>query len=206
MKKSCLLTTLLSLIFASQTALALAENAVITHSQGAPVIQRNGQEIAAANGTACQANDILKTADGCLLDLSLNNKAGCRILPGSEVLLVSSANTDMQVQVVSGNVILNIDKLKGSTFKVESPTAIAAVRGTQFWGRVMGPADSPVTTFAVREGAVEVFAKAQGKTYTVNAGEAIDIPKDGTSIPVVRPALAEELLAMEQASAIKTSA
>lgn len=184
-----------------------ADQVLVSHVEGAPMIVRNGQEMAATVGMNCEANDILKTTPGCQVDIALNDKVGCRILAESEVLLANANTADMQLKVNDGNVILNVVKLQGSTFKVETPTAVATVRGTQFWGRVLDPTDlNATTTFAVREGNVEVYAKSLGQSFTLNAGQALDIPKSGETAPVIRPALEAELAAMEQANVIKTSA
>ena len=114
----------------------------------------------------------------------------------------------MHLKIMSGNAVLNLKKLSpASTFKVETPTAVAAVRGTQFWGRVdLQKADNPVTTFAVREGIVTVMVKNAGKLFYLKKGQALDIPKNTSIAPSIRPALDAEMEAMKQASAIKTSA
>ncbi|HXV18743.1 MAG TPA: FecR domain-containing protein, partial [Candidatus Omnitrophota bacterium] len=112
------------------------------------------------------------------------------------------------LKITKGNAILNLDKLPAqSSFKVETPTAIAAVRGTQFWGRVEASLpENPVTTFAVRQGTVEIFAKSVEKTFTLEAGQALDIPAVETTVPVIRPALEGEMAAMAQADSIRTAA
>lgn len=181
---------------------------VISKVQGAPMIVRDGQEIAAVEGAICRTNDLLKTTPGCVLDIAMNGRAGCRVLASSEVLIASAENDRMHLRLDNGNIILNVDKLpKGSEFMIETPTAVAAVRGTQFWGRVEGAQiGSPVTTFAVREGAVEILTKVSGQVFKVEQGQALDIPEDPAAVPLIRPALAEELAAMEQAQTIQTSA
>ncbi len=103
--------------------------------------------------------------------------------------------------------ILNLDKLPaGSTFQIETPTAVASVSGTQFWGRVdMAEVANPVTTFAVREGRVQITDKISCKAFDLEKGQALDIPKNGAA-PTIRPALDAELAAMAQADAIRTAA
>ena len=122
-------------------------------------------------------------------------------------MMVKSWKIDeMALTLEKGNVVLNLDKLpEKSTFKLETPTAIAAVRGTQFWGRVMPTNKEGVmgTTFAVREGAVEITPLKSQQTYFVNKGQALFIPSDPTKT-IERRALPEELKAMEQADAIST--
>lgn len=186
---------------------AETEKVLVSNVQGNPVIVRDGREISASPGMNCQARDVLKTTPACMIDVAVNDRIGCRVLASSQVEIADAKEKITRLKLESGNIILNVQKLpKDSEFKVETPTAIAAVRGTQFWGRVEGAElQSPVTTFAVREGVVEIFAKNAGQAFTVNPGQALDIPKDAKTAPVIRPALAAELAAMEQAPAIKTS-
>lgn len=184
-----------------------AEKAFISRLQGEAVIERGSEPIPASVGAPCQTGDVLRSGPGCTVDVTLNDQAGCRLLPESSFRIESAEAAATHLRLESGNAILNLDKLpSGSTFQVETPTAVAAVRGTQFWGRVdSGQSASPVTTFAVREGTVEILAKGSGQTFTLQAGQALDIPQ-GADIPAVRAALVDEMSAMEQASSIRTSA
>ena len=187
---------------------AYAGEVMITKVEGGPEIMREGKMMPAAVGMACQKNDLLKTSSGCMVDVSMNGMAGCRVLPSSECAIMDENPRAMNLKVQSGNVILNLDKLpSNSSFQLETPTAVASVRGTQFWGRVdLNQIANPVTTFAVRQGTVEVFAKSVSQSFTLQKGQALDIPKEGAAAPEIRPALAEELEAMNQADEIKKSA
>lgn len=199
---------LLSFVLVSQSAMA-ADTITVTKMSGQPQVLRGGQTLPVTEGMQCQAGDVLQTPTAeCGIDISVNGLAGARVLAQSEFVIVNSAMSDMHLKIASGNAIMNLDKLpEGSAFKVETPTAIAAVRGTQFWGRVnMGDAANPITTFAVREGAVEIFDKVSQQTFSLTEGQAIDIAKDGSAVPVIRPALDAEMQAMAQASTIATSA
>lgn len=185
-----------------------AQDIVVTRTQGEPSLIRNGLEIPAATGQTCRQGDILKTTPGCAIDIALNNLAGCRVLASSECAIETADKAATHLKLVKGNAILNLDSLpKGTTFKVETPTAVAAVRGTQFWGRVNDALPgNPVTTFAVREGQVEITDKTSASKYLLAPGQALDIPRDQTLSPIVRPALPEEMQAMSQADQIQTSA
>ncbi len=181
---------------------------LITRVQGSAQIMRDQKAMPAKEGMAVQQGDILKTGPDCTLDISMNDLVGGRMLPGSECEIDKTKPKSMKLKITNGNTILNLERLpEGSEFKIETPTAVAAARGTQFWGRVDAQnVDNPVTTFAVREGAVQILAKGAGKYFMLNPGQALDIPKQGTAAPIVRAALEEEMAAMQQASSIKTSA
>ena len=188
-------------------ATAFADAAVVSHLTGEPQLVRGGQTLTIKPGTQCQTGDTLITSSGCNVDLALSNLAGCRVLPSSECVITGTGN-NMKVEIKKGNAILNLRKLPaGSTFQVETPTAIASVRGTQFWGRVVAENPvNPVTTFAVRRGMVDVLVKKAGKSFSLKKGDALDIPLSATAAPSVRPALASEMKALEEAPSIKTSA
>ena len=202
------LSLFLFLLQNSNFLYAQNESIIVTSVQGGPYIMREGKTIPASVGMACRKDDTLVTNENCVLDVAVNGMAGCRLLPSSECAVMNATESAMHLKITNGNAILNLKKLPpASTFQLETPTAIAGVRGTQFWGRVdLKEAENPVTTFAVREGTVDIFAKFAAKNFSLNKGEALDIPKSQAAAPIIRPALAEELLAMEQADAIKTSA
>jgi hypothetical protein len=184
------------------------EDLVISNVIGQASIIRGDKTMPATAGMACQSGDIIKTSPDCTLDIAMNKMAGARVLAGSECAIVDGKAQNMHLKIMNGNAILNLEKLpEQSSFKVETPTAVAAVRGTQFWGRVdLAQVENPVTTFAVREGSVEIFAKSLGKSFMLEQGQALDIPKDESVVPLIRPALEAELQAMAQADAIRTSA
>lgn len=195
-------------LLAQTTGFAAAEegSVVITHAQGSPMIVRGAQSIPAKTGAACLQGDTIQTSGECTVDLAMNQTAGCRLLPSSECAIVNMAKSAMHLNITSGNAVLNLEKLpKDSTFELETPTAIATVRGTQFWGRVdQAHPDNPVTTFAVRQGAVDIFAKSVEKNFRLVPGQALDIPKEGAEAPQIRSALDVEMKAMEQADTIQT--
>ena len=210
MKKNLGLVIFLSalLLFQNASVSAAARRTIVSNLEGSATITRDGQSIPASAGMACEKKDVIRTGPNCTLDLAMNDVAGCRLLASSECSLMKVGKRNMHLNITNGNAILNLKKLSpASTFKVETPTAVAAVRGTQFWGRVdLQKAENPVTTFAVRSGAVEILDKTSGENFTLQEGQALDIPKDTAAPPSIRPALAEEMAAMEQASSIKTSA
>lgn len=184
---------------------SFAAGAVVTQASGDAQIVRAESVQPAAKNAACSAGDKLVTAAGSQMDVALNGLAGCRLLASTRCAIRKTDASEMELAVEEGNVILNLQKLPpGSTFRLETPTAVAAVQGTQFWGRVLPTGEAPdATTFAVREGTVQVTVKDSGKTVTLEKGQALDITPG--QLPEVRPALDAELQAMAQASEIATN-
>jgi ferric-dicitrate binding protein FerR (iron transport regulator) len=197
------------LSFSSPAAFAAAEGCTVNQVTGSAHAMREGQEIPVERDFVLQKGDTLMTASDATVDMSMNDLAGCRALGGTEVEVLGWKPANMALKVSKGNVILNLKDLpETAAFKVETPTAVATVRGTQFWGRVdTAAAENPVTTFAVREGSVEVAPAGvvDGGPIQLQAGQALDITKMSGSYSV-RDALPEEMAAMEQASSIPTGA
>ncbi len=199
----------LFIICASSAVLSGAVEAktMVTEMQGDCQVMRENAAMVGTKGFEAKPGDKIMTGPDGRLDMTWNKMAGCRMLPSSQVSLTEFNPAKMHLNVEKGNVILNLNKLpKDTTFEVETPTAVAAVRGTQFWGRVESTKpENPVTTFAVRQGVVEILDKASSKSFKINQGEALDISKESTAAPSVRKALPEEMQAMEQADAIQIS-
>ncbi len=148
-------------------------------------------------GMACEAGDMIVTHEGCTLDFMVNGQAACRLLPNTTAVIGSLREKNIKLLIAEGNIVLNVKKLDPQTkFAVDTPTCVAAVRGTQFWGRVAGKENTTVTTFAVKEGAVEVTQKETNQTVMLNVGQAIDLAA-APSQP--RPATPDEMAAMKAA-------
>jgi hypothetical protein len=180
---------------------------VVTQTAGDVKLLRGSEEISVAPGTAILTGDVLKTSADASADIALNGVAGARVLGSTEMAIDETVESSMRLNIRSGNAILNLVKLPASSsFIVETPAAVASVRGTQFWGRVGSPSGEPVTTFAVREGVVEILAKAASQSFTLAEGQALDIHESSETVPVIRPALDGEMNAMAQADSIRTSA
>lgn len=178
----------------------------ITKVQGNASIIRNGQTLSAQKGQSLEPNDVIKTNAAATVDFATNGISGTRVFSSTEVVVAEPSKESMTLKLKSGSLILNVEKLsKGSVFRVETPTAIAAVRGTQFSSRVDLPeTDHPTSSFAVRDGSVDVLTLGTNETFTLNEGDAIDIPKDITNPLSIRNALGSELSALDQASSIHT--
>jgi hypothetical protein len=199
---------LIALSLVSVNALAASEGCTVNQVVGQVQVMREGQLTDVSAKDILKKGDVIQTGGNCMADMSMNDLAGCRLLADSRVKIDGWKTENMALSVEKGNVILNLEKLpEKSSFKVETPTAVAVVRGTQFWGRVddKNP-DNPVTTFAVREGTVEItpLTATDKSPYLISPGEAIDL-KAG-SAPSKRKALPEEMQAMEQANAVSCRA
>lgn len=147
------------------------------------------------SGQEVPLNASIRTGSGAVLDLSVSGTAGIRLLGGSSMEIGDIVSTG-KVKVSDGNILVKVGKLDaGRSFQVETPTAIASVRGTQFWGQVTKAGEEGV--FAVRDGSVEVTLKESGKSFVCSKGDAVDIAPGAKKFDK-RAAKKEELGAMEQ--------
>jgi hypothetical protein len=137
----------------------------------------------------------IRTGEGTVLDLS-TSVGSLRLLGDTEFELESLQKKEQSVKVTGGDILVKVKKLaRGQSFTVDTPTVLAGVRGTQFWGRVNRQDESG--TFAVREGSITLTRKRDGTTVTVRQGQAVDIDPGADDL-VTRDALQAELDAMEQ--------
>jgi hypothetical protein len=117
-------------------------------------------EVAVKVGDKIQAGDTIYTPDGASVSIAFDylKKNAVQIPPASRALFNSIEPTDIKLE--SGSVFSAVDGLpQGSSWKVTTPVAVAAVRGTVYLVR---------------------FETASGEFYTAT----VDIPDDGKSSAV----------------------
>jgi hypothetical protein len=99
-------------------------------------------------------NDSVKTGNDSILDVA-TTLGSIRLLSNTEFHLNTLGSENQKVTVSGGDILVKLDKLsKKQSFTLDTPTVLAGVRGTQFWGRV-NKADE-TGTFAVRDGYVVI--------------------------------------------------
>ena len=169
---------------------------IVTNLTGQARIEIGANSEALTQGTRITRAGKVITEAGSSVDLLSPHHVGIRLLGNAEFDVGTLLEPDMRVSMEAGDVLVRADRLSpGESLEVVTPTAVAAVRGTQFWGRV-NPADQP-GIFAVREGSVEITVRATNESVTVEAGRAVVIAPGGESIEE-RAAAEGELGAMEQ--------
>jgi hypothetical protein len=157
--------------------------------------------------TALRLNDPIdraarvRTGEDAMIDLAIFEHTGLRLLAKSEVDLAAVTGDDIHLKFDDGNILMKVRKLeKGRRLRVETPTAVASIRGTQFWGQVRK--DGTAGTFAVREGSLEITMKKTSKTVMLKAGEALDYSADQATLET-RHAKVAEIEAMSQIDGIR---
>ncbi|BDA79262.1 sigma factor regulatory protein FecR [Leptospira kobayashii] len=145
-------------------------------------------------------SEVIRTTKGSTLDLA-SDLGTMRLLGDTVVSLDTLTQDALTLSVSEGNILVKAAKLnKGQSLKVITPTVVAAVRGTQFWGQVNK--ETETGTFAVRDGAVEITRKSDNVSFTVEKGNALDIDPKNKDWKI-RTAKQGELDAMSQIDEIK---
>ncbi|MEI1278595.1 FecR domain-containing protein [Leptospira venezuelensis] len=173
-------------------------DAIVSFIVGKATAEKAGSVLKASDRVI--ESEIVKTDKDATLDLT-TTLGTVRLLGGSEASIAALRADQNYIKINSGNILVKVAKLKkNESISIDTPTVVAAVRGTQFWGQV-NPANE-TGTFAVREGSVQITRKDDEARVLVKAGEAVDLGP-GIKALKVRPAAAGELSAMEQIDQMK---
>lgn len=212
-RKHWYLAVFLSVVCASSFAADVktpvpAMSAVVTGTNGQVLLIADNDMSYPERGTQCAAGDELRTRENSHMDIAVDGTA-CRLLASTRVKLMKT-KTETKIMLLEGNGLFDVRALEpGKKFVVETPTALAAVRGTKFWGR-SGEMDylqngKQTSAFAVLEGEVEVTMKNSKESVVIGAKQAIDVELDGKTY-VVRDATSDELNAIRGTSGISMDA
>ena len=131
----------------------------VTSVRGAATISGNGRSGVRLNrGTTLASGDEITTGRGASVVIDLTDGSQVVILPNSRVVIGSyknAANLRELLQITLGRIRVKINHFKGkpNPYRIKSPTASIAVRGTEFTVSVTALGETKVV---VTEGAVEV--------------------------------------------------
>ncbi|MFA6451020.1 MAG: FecR family protein [bacterium] len=168
----------------SVRAAAAEDAAVLSYAQGSVHVKHNGESAWGAYelNSTLQVGDSIKTGPNSKARIVLEDGASILIGPLSLFTIsnvtVNDENGERKTSFAldSGKARSNVNKMKttDSTFEVTTPTAVAAVRGTDFLVEIDSETqDSDVTVF---DGEVEFGSALPGK-----AGERVRLFKDQIS-------------------------
>jgi len=135
-------------------------------------------EKTANQGDGLVVNDIIVTGKKAVADLLYGKSGVIRISENSRIVVTSmaeKAGSDTVMKMDNGKVFCTLTKLRGTGFKVQTPTAIAAVRGTSFTvlsdrkGAKLSVVKGTVAVNPVKEGRI-----IEDKSIDVEAGKKTD--------------------------------
>lgn len=185
--------------------LTFAETKAVTvNLQGEVFVLRQDQKIPATESLSLQEGDQIITEKG-QVDVVCNDRWAYRMMAGAETSIDKLQVHYTRIGFAKGDALFHVvsiskegkENVKESQFEISTPTAVAAVRGTQFWGRISPQSKSSAGAFAVQEGMLEVYLKSLEISFTLNSDQALDIPA-GFEIPAMRSATEAEKNAMKK--------
>ncbi|MBI4423745.1 MAG: FecR domain-containing protein [Elusimicrobia bacterium] len=148
-------------------------DAVLRRVSGPVSIKALGHRsfVPADPGAGLIEGDTLKTGPGGVAQLEFDGGAILLVTGGSTFVLGGEPG-DPIVEFKLGEWLLGLTRKlgRGRRFRVSTPQAVAAVRGTLFWGQT-GPRE---TLLAGLEQTVEITA--QGKTVALGPGQLVKVP------------------------------
>jgi hypothetical protein len=181
-----------------KTAEGKVIKATVSMLAGKATILREGAPapIAATPNMQLLPADMILTGDQSKLNIILENSGVIQIGPNSRVVLsslyIKDGAADQKLSVRAGQVILGLKKLqKDAVFNVETPTAIAGVRGTSFMVNVQNSdANSAFPYFVKMEQARDIRTKVAVLSGAVEFIDAKD-EKKSVLITQLRQAILE---------------
>ena len=132
-------------------------------------------------GNVLYNNDqIITKEDGFAVILYIDDKSQVKIQSNTELTIrgaVSAGEIAKQINVTNGIVKANVTKNQSSDFQLVSPTSVAAVKGTDFWGVID---ENTGDKFCGLSGKVEVTNSATGQMVELLANTTAVSLKNGS--------------------------
>jgi hypothetical protein len=126
--------------------------------------------------------DTLRTEREGYAVLQLIDNSLARVRPNSVLVIRGEPNArnglNSRIQVESGEVNLRVEG-RVSQYEVSTPSAVAAVKGTEFTTRILEDGSSEFTVFS---GVVEVKANASGRTQNLTRRRRAVVDPAGNDI------------------------
>jgi hypothetical protein len=149
-------------------------DAVLDKVAGAVSIVAAGSKtgVRAKGGEALIYGDAVRTGPGAVAQVVLKDR-GAVLIHENTYFTLAGTPRRTTLDFARGEFLIGLKKKlgKGMSFKVRTPSAVAAVRGTLFWGK---SDKDKTTTYAGFGHRIEVTAL--GKTVAVEAGQTVTIP------------------------------
>jgi hypothetical protein len=164
----------LALSFVLAAAPSFAQDATLSKVEGPVFIRAEGaaKDMRAQGGEELLYGDTVKTGPGGSAHLLIGER-GAVLVRENTAFKLEGNTRNTTLRFAFGEFLIGLRrKLEGGeTFKVRTPSAVAAVRGTLFWGKTD---EKKTSTYAGFGHTISVTAK--GKTVLVHAGETTMIP------------------------------
>ena len=154
---------------------AFALSGQVVYTEGDVTLRNGGQAHEAAIGDPLGAGDVIVTGPRSLAVIDLANGTILK-LKEKTTLAIDSIGDATSVKLTAGGVFTTIARKLSGRFSVQTQTAVAGVRGTEFFMAYGKTIDAkPDVWLCVNSGAVEVVIPETGQTVIVPKGLGINI-------------------------------
>lgn len=153
---------------------------IVSHVAGDVMLERAGEQLPVAAGQELQSLDFVVTREGASVDLAVTGYGVVKIGSATRVqvqsLTESAGGSEARLRLERGSVASFINRQdKNDRFSVETPTAIAGVRGTSFLMSVDDSSKDPRVKVAVLSGAVAVQVPGQSEEVILEKNSQLTI-------------------------------
>lgn len=157
------------------------------------------------HGDRITVQDIIKTGKNSIFAFQVGESAVIRIAANTSVLIADLlAGKSNKLVLNQGRVLASVKKLiKNSVYEVQTPTLVAAIRGTEFSVNC----DKDKSVVAVKEGAVNVQRvdekSAVVEEKIIKKGSAVEVTKKASEVRQINKEEKEEFAKVEKITIIK---
>ena len=149
----------------------------LTYVEGDVTVTSSGVRTAADFGTPVADGDVVSTGPESAAVITLDAGDELKLRADTVLTVASSTPAGTRLMLGRGGVFARVRKLLGPTrWTLETPSVVAAVRGTQFftaYGQTID--ESPDVWLCVNEGAVAVTVPETGQDVLVEEGKGVNI-------------------------------
>lgn len=164
----------LAVLAVALAAPTFAQDATLARISGPVSVLAEGgtRFVKAKGGEQLLFGDTVRVGKGGIAQLTLRDR-GAVLLREESLLTLQGSPRRTTLAVKYGEFLIGLKKTleAGQTFKVRTPAAVAAVRGTLFWGK----SDKADQSTAYAGFGHVVAVTAQGKTVLVEPGKTVTV-------------------------------
>ncbi len=162
---------LLALVLAAP---AFGADAVLKAVEGKVTVRHKGEKrfVIRPSGTELNFGDEIETKQGAHAHVVFTNGDTVLLKENTQFAMLGPARRTRLI-ISAGEFLIGLTRklTRGDSFSVRTPAAVAAVRGTLFWGKTD---ENKTSSYASIERTITVTA--HGKTLTLQPGQRVDIP------------------------------
>ncbi|WP_324754980.1 FecR family protein [Roseovarius sp. Pro17] len=169
------------LVFASPALAQSDAPCVLSRVEGTTShVLREGKSLPAQSGMGIISSDSLRTGDASRMTLHCTSGVVVTIGPDTWIAVDKVAPQQGEIRLFDGIAGFVLNWRKPGVFQIRTPSAIAAVRSTEWAMQVK----SGATSVFVRDGSVDVTARKGGAS--LGPGDGIDVSDQSVAEPVKR--------------------